>query len=310
MCELFGMRIRGLKSTVWEGGVRGAGFIWSPLFHHSAYTSHHLIHITDWLPTLLHAVTNDPDDFRLPENLDGIDQWDVLSKNRKESQRKEILHNIDPQAEAAAVRVSDMKMVVAAHGSTRWYDGWYPTSQGRRDEDGTVLEAPYAPYDACVDGDMNIQSTKTNITYQKSLWSSSRDHRSKYSSVRPPHLSEMAPPSDSELTSLLEKLGRKPRYRQEPLVVKCGRRPANASTNCKPWIHACLFNVTADPCEYDNLASSQPDVLTEMQKRLQFYKDHSAPPLNKPVDDAGLPYHHNWNWVPWRKDPSQTADGT
>ena len=129
--------------------------------------------------------------------------------------------------------------------------------------------------------------------------------------LRPSYLSEPAPSQHSDLINILEEIGRKPLYREEPFSVKCGPRPENASTNCKPWLQPCLYNVTADPCEYENLASSLPHVVTALQKRVEFYKHHSVHPLNKPVDDAGLPYHHHGYWVPWRKavTPLQIADG-
>jgi len=54
-----------------------------------------------------------------------------------------------------------LKLIFASRGSTRHYDGWYPTPEGRRDEDGTVLEGPYVPYDVSMAGDMNIQELHT-----------------------------------------------------------------------------------------------------------------------------------------------------
>ena len=286
------------------------------MLRRSRYTSHHLMHITDWLPTLMHTVTTNSDHFRPPNSLDGVDQWDVLSDNLNVSQRNEILHNIDPNANASALRVGEMKLVFASHGSSRHYDGWYPTPEDRRDKDGTVLEGPYVPYDPYMEGDLNTRmlptSKELNFTDKSSLHFMPPNSGAEYGdnrTVRPPFLSEVARPQQSEVTSLLEKIGRKPAYRQEPVIVKCGPRPANASSNCQPWLSACLFNMTSDPCEYENLASSQPLVLDAMQKRLQFYNASAVPPLNQPVDDAGLPYHHHWNWVPWRKSASQGGDG-
>lgn len=45
--------LRGVKNTLWEGGVRGAGMIWYPHLKYKARVSDQRMQITDWLPTLL-----------------------------------------------------------------------------------------------------------------------------------------------------------------------------------------------------------------------------------------------------------------
>ncbi len=47
--------LRGVKHTLWEGGVRGAGLIWSPLIKKKSRVSNQMMNIQDWLPTLYSA---------------------------------------------------------------------------------------------------------------------------------------------------------------------------------------------------------------------------------------------------------------
>jgi len=253
---------------------------------------------------LLHAaISTNSHLVQLPSSIDGVDQWDVLSDKRQVSERTEILHNIDPHANASALRIGCMKLLFASHGSTRHYNSWYPTPEGRQDKDGTMLDSPHVPYDRYMEDDLNIrvlhksvnQHSSDGDSLQFTPHNSGRQHSDNVV-LRSLYLNEMAHPQYSLVSGLLEKIGRKPAHRQQPLIVKCGSHP---SVSCKPWLDVCLFNVTADPCEYENLASSRPHVVAAMKKRLQLYMQQAVRPLNKPVDDAGLPYHHNWNWVPW-----------
>ena len=47
--------LKGTQDTLYEGGIRGAAFLMSPLLEKSSYKFSGLIHLVDWVPTLLHA---------------------------------------------------------------------------------------------------------------------------------------------------------------------------------------------------------------------------------------------------------------
>lgn len=51
--------LRGVKNTLWEGGVRGAGLIFSPLIARPFRVASQLMHVSDWLPTLYSAAGGD-----------------------------------------------------------------------------------------------------------------------------------------------------------------------------------------------------------------------------------------------------------
>ncbi|XP_007109935.2 arylsulfatase I [Physeter macrocephalus] len=128
--------LRGRKGTYWEGGVRGLGFVHSPLLKRKRWTSRALVHITDWYPTLVGLAGGTTS---AADGLDGYDVWPAISEGRA-SPRTEILHNIDPlynharhgsleggfgiwnTAVQAAIRVGEWKLLTGDPG----YGDWIP----------------------------------------------------------------------------------------------------------------------------------------------------------------------------------------
>lgn len=124
--------------------------------------------------------------------LDGFNVWDTISYN-KPSPRSEVLLNIDPVNEVAALRVGNYKVVQGTVYDGKW-DGWYGPS-GR--ENGTFA-----------------YTLENEYSWQKAI-------------------------SSSELL--------------------CVNKLVNV-TDCFPAKSPCLFDVTKDPCEFNNLANEKPHV--------------------------------------------------
>ncbi|XP_020614263.1 arylsulfatase I-like, partial [Orbicella faveolata] len=113
--------LRGGKVTLWEGGVRGVGFVHSNLIRKKERVSYDLIDATDWLPTFYHLAGGNVS--MIEDKIDGMNVWDTLAHGKK-SPRTEVLHNIDPISRFAAIRVERYKLVVNQDGFYK--STWYP----------------------------------------------------------------------------------------------------------------------------------------------------------------------------------------
>jgi len=124
---------RGHKTTLWEGGVRGLGFVWSPGRIKGGTRFGGLFHVTDWLPTLVAAAGADAAALgKQFASLDGVDQWAALQSAAANTDtaaaafpRTELLHNIEGVSGtgAAVLRVGAHKLFVNMQAA-RGFDGW------------------------------------------------------------------------------------------------------------------------------------------------------------------------------------------
>ncbi|WAR29518.1 ARSB-like protein [Mya arenaria] len=90
--------LRGAKTTLWEGGTRGASFVYSEnLLQKTGYTNSEMIHAVDWFPTLLTLAGGKPD-----AGMDGVNQWPTVSSGAP-SARSEFVYNIDDISKNAAI---------------------------------------------------------------------------------------------------------------------------------------------------------------------------------------------------------------
>ncbi|XP_064602817.1 arylsulfatase B-like [Liolophura sinensis] len=113
------MPLRGGKVTLWEGGTKGAAFVYSKThLNKTGYVNTGMMHAVDWFPTILSAAGGVTDG----QGLDGVDQWDMISAGTS-SAREEFVYNIDPLIPNAAIRMGDYKLIL---GSPGVFHGWYP----------------------------------------------------------------------------------------------------------------------------------------------------------------------------------------
>lgn len=100
---------KGDKGDLYEGGVKSAGFIYSPLLPKSRCIHRGLIHAVDWFPTLLEIAGYQADTL---SNIDGVSQWKHLQQCHG-SGRNEILYGLDDDvSHTAAIRHGRYKLIL------------------------------------------------------------------------------------------------------------------------------------------------------------------------------------------------------
>ncbi|XP_077990950.1 arylsulfatase B-like [Glandiceps talaboti] len=87
--------LRGAKGSVWEGGVRVLSFVSGPLLVKPRRSSYGIMHMIDWLPTLVHVAGGTVEGV----TLDGINVWDMISRGST-SPRKELLIHMSETKQA------------------------------------------------------------------------------------------------------------------------------------------------------------------------------------------------------------------
>ncbi|KAH8040255.1 hypothetical protein HPB51_009803 [Rhipicephalus microplus] len=111
--------LRGMKKSLWEGGVRVPAFIWSPLLRgREERVYEHVMHLVDWMPTLYQVAGGRVEDLGA---IDGISQWDALMSHNKLPVRQELLHGFYPADGSGAYRSGRYKLVVVPSDGS-WTD--------------------------------------------------------------------------------------------------------------------------------------------------------------------------------------------
>lgn len=92
-----------------------------------------------------------------------------------------------------------------------------------------------------------------------------------------------------------------------PASVDCNFPEGVEISPCRSWLEDCLFDLTNDPCEQNNIARSYPAMLDLLRSKLVEYNATSVPIQNKPFDPMSNPDLYGGIFVPW-KDPNEILD--
>ena len=76
--------LRGWKGSLWEGGMRGVGFVYSKMLDRPGQINSEMIHVTDWFPTIVHLAGGSVDG--IP--LDGYNVWETLNTGKPSPRKK------------------------------------------------------------------------------------------------------------------------------------------------------------------------------------------------------------------------------
>ncbi|KAH7949861.1 hypothetical protein HPB49_016294 [Dermacentor silvarum] len=116
----FNWPLRGTKGTYFEGGIRVPAFVWSPLLgDRSPRVSSQLVHVTDWLPTIVNLAGGDTKILGDLADFDSYNQWPMISKNLV-SPRKSIIHRFDLAGQNFVILLGQYKGFIAKHRSVNW----------------------------------------------------------------------------------------------------------------------------------------------------------------------------------------------
>lgn len=247
------------KDGPWEGAVRSAGAIWSPLLKQRQRTSDQLFHISDWLPTFAHLAG-----VKVQRPIDGHNIWPALSWNTA-SPRSQVLCSLDEVSGYSALVRDDWKLV---NGSTSAgaYDTWL-TEQP---------DAAERPAEATAYGERILRSAvgRALLPYSFSLTAG-----------------HGVPLTADHVEQL--RTGSVVGCRDIPVPA------AGDTHECKPLQAPCLFNVVEDPCERRNVAGTRPEVLQAMQLAMEGFRRSAVCLRNRPSEERSNPAYFNGSWTWW-----------
>ncbi|XP_065281154.1 arylsulfatase B-like [Dermacentor albipictus] len=252
--------LKGEKNTLWEGGIRVPGLVWTSqhLWRGPGSVYERFFHVSDWLPTLYEMAGGSVEELG---DVDGVSHLHSFRYPESQVPRNELLINIDPILNNSAIIYGRYKLVIGTslNGQS---DRWIRTA-GFQDPDGNSAGRAM---DACRDSVV----------------------------VRVLHSRGDLSPICGEPTKPM------PEAAHYSAPLDCGSRNVEVHAHCDSEAAPCLFDVVEDPCEYNNIADEMPEVVQRLLARLDHYEETAVPPGNQEPDELANPALHSNVWVSWR----------
>lgn len=293
--------LRGMKATMFEGGIRGVGFVSGAGLAPSVRgtVSNEFYSLVDWLPTIVGGIAGiDLAEANKPKYpyqpppppLDGMNVWASISQGLP-SPRTEALLQLDPYA---CFDGGDAKTPCTIPGQGAYRMGQWKLIYGHVGVyAGTtnVTTAFCGPRDGVVQPNtVPLKATKeTTPPFCPTGW---------------------VPPPSSGLPII------PPPEETGPGGACAGGVPCVFHGSVLNRGGVWLFDVVNDPFEHNNVADQHPDVVAQLMSKLQAFNATHIPQQHSAQDPASDPSKFDGVWTPWRGnnipsvcDPNTTVPG-
>ncbi|CAG0893734.1 unnamed protein product [Cyprideis torosa] len=275
--------LKGTKASLFEGGTRVPGFIFSPLISARSRLSSKLTHMVDWFPTLYAAAGGNVSEILSQTELDSFDQWKWLAEGEGPvgdyGIREEMLYNIDENIPTAAIRIGKWKYITGPQmmNNVIWnvsLNGWFGDS-----------------------GRLNLTTQEDLDAYNDVLeWTSQMNLAGQILSRK-----GWLPSGE-----IMEEL-------RAAAEVQCNDDDGNGGL-CDPGVAPCLFDIEADPCEKNNLLASDHElcdpesgldcekVAEMLRNRIGYFTENVMIPSvldGTERDPKANPDSHGGFWTNW-----------
>jgi len=245
-----------------------------------------MMHITDWMPTLLKGVAHVNPNGTHP--LDGFNMWDALRDPTLPSPRTEILLQLDPPFnDTVNGTQDDLNMYYEATSTSCLL---HDEALVEEDSDGVaVARLPRSNYQGsggCVNSTFSGLGSRMKFFMGQAAirvgdWKLI---------VGQPNCSKPCLPEQQCPSGWF------------PLAPNIPEPPIY--NNRFTW----LFNITDDPTEHNDLSLERPDIVAQLQERLAFYRNWNISQSHPDFDPRSNPNLFGGWWTPWRHHGDADTD--